>query len=97
MGLTDGSGNTLNQYSYDIWGNPLLTTNETVSQPFLYSGENWDDTADLQYLRARWYDPSVGRFINEDTYEGELTNPLSQNLYTYVHNNPLIYADPTGR
>ncbi len=41
-------------------------------------------------------DPSVGRFISEDTYEGELNNPLSLNLYTYVQNNPLIYNDPTG-
>lgn len=36
------------------------------------------------------------RFINEDSYSGTLTNPLSQNLYTYVHNNPLIYTDPNG-
>ncbi|USB31956.1 RHS repeat-associated core domain-containing protein [Paenibacillus sp. YPG26] len=63
---------------------------------FRSSGELWDDTTKLQYLRARWYDPSVGRFINEDTYEGELNNPLTLNLYTYVHNNPLIYTDPTG-
>ncbi len=35
-------------------------------------------------------------FINEDSYEGDVTNPLSLNLYTYVHNNPLIYSDPTG-
>ena len=40
--------------------------------------------------------PETMRFINEDTYKGELNNPLSQNLYTYVHNNPLIYTDPTG-
>ncbi|OXS52698.1 hypothetical protein B1A99_32825, partial [Cohnella sp. CIP 111063] len=45
----------------------------------------------LQYLRARWYDLSVGRFINEDSYEGTLTNPLTQNLYTYVYNNPLRF------
>ncbi|WP_179088857.1 hypothetical protein [Paenibacillus odorifer] len=38
----------------------------------------------------------MGRFLNEDTYEGEIDNPLSQNLYIYVHNNPLIYTDPTG-
>lgn len=46
--------------------------------------------------RARYYDPSMGRFLNEDTYEGQIDNPLSQNLYTYVHNNPLIYSDPSG-
>jgi hypothetical protein len=38
----------------------------------------------------------LGRFINEDTYEGDITNPLSLNLYTYVKNNPLRYVDPTG-
>ncbi|UKS27368.1 hypothetical protein LOZ80_39065 [Paenibacillus sp. HWE-109] len=64
VGLTDASGNTLNTYTYDMWGNPL-TTQETVSQPFRYSGEMTDSTTGLQYLRARWYDPSMGRFINE--------------------------------
>ncbi|WP_164821827.1 RHS repeat domain-containing protein, partial [Paenibacillus koleovorans] len=94
--LRDSTGNTrLNQYTYDIWGNPLTAT-EFVAQPFRYSGEYWDSVASLQYLRARWYDPSIGRFINEDTYEGQISNPLSLNLYTYVHNNPLIYSDPTG-
>ena len=60
---------------------------------FTYSGEPWDATAQL---RARWYDSSIGRFIIEDTYEGELVNPLTLNLYTYVHNNPLRYVDPSG-
>src|SRR5690606_12348169 len=83
------------QYSYEIWGNPI-TTQEAVFNPFRYSGEYWDTTAGLQYLRARWYDPNVGRFISEDTYEGDITNPLSLNLYTYVHNNPLKYDDYTG-
>lgn len=95
--LRDEQGNVQNQYTYDIWGKPLPTTvDNTVDNPFRYSGEYWDDSVNLQYLRARWYDPSTARFINEDTYEGELTNPLSLNLYTYVKNNPLIYADPTG-
>ncbi|WP_337926771.1 RHS repeat-associated core domain-containing protein [Paenibacillus caui] len=50
----------------------------------------------LYYLRARYYDPVDARFISEDTYEGQITNPLSLNLYTYVGNNPLGYSDPTG-
>ncbi|WP_162165098.1 RHS repeat-associated core domain-containing protein [Paenibacillus graminis] len=41
-------------------------------------------------------DPSMGQFLNEDTYEGQIDNPLSLNLYTYVSNNPLKYIDPTG-
>lgn len=94
--LRDETGITrLNGYSYDIWENPV-TEEENVYNSFRYSGELWDDTTDLQYLRARWYDPSEGRFVNEDTYEGSLTNPLSLNLYTYVSNNPLKYIDPSG-
>nr|WP_280530945.1 RHS repeat-associated core domain-containing protein [Paenibacillus alvei] len=75
----------MNRYTYDIWGNPLVQE-ERVPNIFRYSGEYWDAATNLQYLRARWYDPSVGRFINEDTYEGELGNPLTLNLYTYVQN-----------
>ncbi|OMG45289.1 hypothetical protein BK140_33100 [Paenibacillus macerans] len=56
----------------------------------------WDDEVELQYLRARWYDPSIGRFINEDSYEGQIDNPLTLNLYTYTANNPLRYTDPSG-
>src|SRR5690606_16853246 len=93
--LRGASGQPLNQYEYDVWGNPTVLM-ETVHNPFLYSGEFWDSATDLQYLRARWYDPSIGRFLNEDTYEGQIDNPLTINLYTYVHNNPLKYHDPTG-
>ena len=94
--LRDSNGNTKNVYTYDIWGN-LLAATETVENPFRYSGEYWDQTTSLQYLRARWYDPAQGRFITEDTYEGELKNSLSLNLYSYVLNNPLRYVDPTGK
>uniref|UniRef100_UPI00403F7625 RHS repeat-associated core domain-containing protein n=1 Tax=Paenibacillus sp. FSL W8-0426 TaxID=2921714 RepID=UPI00403F7625 len=94
--IRDASGNILNQYSYDIWGNPEQT-NETVPNNLRYAGEYWDEITGLQYLRARWYDPSVGRFITEDTFEGEATNPLSLHLYTYVENNLLQYVDPSGK
>ena len=93
--IRDAQGNVLNRYTYDIWGNPLVQE-ERVPNIFRYSGEYWDAATNLQYLRARWYDPSVGRFINEDTYEGEIKNPLSLNLYTYVENNPLTKVDPSG-
>ncbi|PJN61864.1 tRNA3(Ser)-specific nuclease WapA precursor [Paenibacillus sp. GM1FR] len=93
--LRDSHGALLNKYQYDVWGN-LESKEEKVHNPFLYSGELWDDTTQLQYLRARWYDPNTGRFINEDSYEGELDDPLSLNLYAYVSNNPLRYVDPSG-
>jgi len=85
----------VNKYKYSIWGS-VTNIQETVPNSFKYAGEFWDDATGLQYLRARWYDPSIGRFINKDTYEGDLTNPLSLNLYTYVGNNPLTRFDPSG-
>ncbi|NQM54649.1 hypothetical protein HO404_02235 [Streptococcus suis] len=45
-------------------------------------------------MRARYYDSEAGTFLTEDSYQGELTNPLSQNRYSYVHNNPVNYTDP---
>ncbi|MGZ7442370.1 polymorphic toxin-type HINT domain-containing protein [Paenibacillus sp. TH7-28] len=95
VGLTDSQGNQFNTYTYDIWGNPE-TEVETVPNVFRYSGEYWDNTTDLQYLRARWYDPNAGRFVSKDSFEGSINNPLSLNRYSYVENNPLIYEDPTG-
>ncbi|XGA11840.1 RHS repeat-associated core domain-containing protein [Paenibacillus thiaminolyticus] len=47
-------------------GNPLIQK-EQVPNIFRYSGEYWDAATELQYLRARWYDPSIGRFLTEDT------------------------------
>jgi RHS repeat-associated protein len=94
--LRGETGALLNEYSYDIWGNPVTMMEQDKDNPFLYSGEYWDNTTSLQYLRARWYDPSIGRFISEDTFKGENKNPLSLNLYTYVENNPLTHIDPSG-
>jgi hypothetical protein len=47
-------------------------------------------------FKSRYYDPEVGRFISEDTYEGTIANPLSLNLYTYCYNDPISYIDPSG-
>lgn len=87
----------LNTYDYDIWGNPTVTEEaDQYGNPFRYAGEYWDEGIGLQNLRARWYDPSIGRFITEDTWEGRVNHPDSQNPYIYVINNPLIYVDPSG-
>ncbi|MGG0940322.1 RHS repeat-associated core domain-containing protein [Brevibacillus centrosporus] len=95
VSVTNGNGYDLNSYEYDTWGNIAAQT-EGMSNPFKYSGEIYDDKTGLYYLRARYYDPRVGRFISEDTYKGQVDNPLSLNRYTYTHNNPLRYFDPTG-
>ncbi|WP_405116038.1 RHS repeat-associated core domain-containing protein [Paenibacillus sp. FSL K6-1217] len=93
--IVDTSGTIVNSYSYDEWGN-ISNQFERISNPFKYTGEIYDEETGYYYLRARYYDPSIGRFLNEDTYEGQIDNPLSMNFYTYVENNPLNFTDPSG-
>ncbi|WP_246132400.1 polymorphic toxin-type HINT domain-containing protein, partial [Paenibacillus hemerocallicola] len=93
--MVNTSGAVVNSYRYDEWGN-ILSQSEGVPNAFKYAGEMYDTETGFYYLRARYYDPSVGRFINKDTYEGDISNPLSLNLYTYVGNNPLRFIDPSG-
>ncbi|MBD3920026.1 RHS repeat protein [Paenibacillus sp. PR3] len=93
--IRDNTGAILNSYDYDIWGN-IISKVERMSNPFKYTGEIYDDESGLIYLRARYYNPVDKRFINKDTYEGDITNPLTSNLYTYVTNNPIKYFDPSG-
>ncbi len=59
-------------------------------------GEYFDSETGFYYLRARYYSPGTGRFISEDSYLGKDNDPLSLNLYTYCHNDPLNFWDPTG-
>ncbi|MFD1988813.1 RHS repeat domain-containing protein, partial [Paenibacillus nicotianae] len=93
--MLDTSGAIVNSYGYDEWGN-IVKQQETVSNTFKYAGEAYDSETGLYYLKARYYDPSQGRFLNEDSYEGQINNPLTLNIYGYVSNNPLRYIDPTG-
>ena len=89
------AGEVQNRYDYDIWGNPTLTI-EVKANAIRYAGEYIDTETGLYYLRARYYDPYVGRFISEDSYFGEDENPLSLNRYTYCHNDPIQFVDPSG-
>ena len=96
MQTVDAAGSTQNQYEYDIWGNPVLTIETAAGNAIRYAGEFLDSETGLYYLRARFYDPYIGRFTTEDSYWGEDENPLSLNLYTYCANDPVRYVDPSG-
>ena len=63
---------------------------------FRFCGEYFDTETGTVYLRARYYQASIGRFISRDSFSGKKSDPLSLNLYTYCRNNPISYADPSG-
>ncbi|MCG1025143.1 kelch repeat-containing protein [Dehalobacter sp.] len=93
--LLDSSGTIQATYYYDAFGNILQQTG-TVSNNITYAGYQYDKETGLYYLNARMYDPVTARFMQEDTYRGDPNDPLSLNLYSYCHNEPLMYTDPTG-
>ena len=80
----------LNYYSYDAFGN-IIEKTEKVENRFCYNGEMLDPVTQQYYLRARFYNPVIGRFTQEDTYYGD-----GLNLYQYCQANPVGYVDPSG-
>jgi len=94
----DMNGSVRNEYDYDTFGTRthLKTANTGSNQHFGYTGEMYGAESGLLYLRARYYDPSIGRFISADPYLGRMAEPVTQNRYIYVHNNPLLFVDPLG-
>ncbi len=64
--------------------------------PFLFQGQQFDPASNDYYLRARYYDPTMGRFLSQDPFAGVDTNPLSLHRYLYTSGDPVNYADPTG-
>ena len=88
--VTDGQGEIRNSYQYDAFGIPLETT-EQLNNRIRYTGQQYDDVTGQYYLRARYYNPVAGRFMQEDVYQGD-----GLNLYAYCGNNPVVYDDPSG-
>lgn len=89
-GLTDSTGALTASSSYDSFGNP---SNSNFPSRYQFTGREYDAFSGLQFSRARFYDPKLGRFISEDPIGfggGDV------NLYGYVWNNPQNFTDPMG-
>ena len=95
VNLTDSTGAITKSYKYDAFG-VEQNVDDADDNAFRYCGEYYDSESGTIYLRARYYDPTIGRFISRDSVTGENTDPLSLNLYTYCHNNPILGVDPSG-
>ena len=95
VGLANESGVVTDTYAYDAFGNLISSTGSTENN-YRYCGEQFDETTGLYYLRARYMDTSTGRFISQDTYQGDINDPISLHKYLYANANPVMYSDPSG-
>jgi RHS repeat-associated protein len=93
--LTDITGAVADIYSYDAFGN-LITRTGTTENPFLFSGQQYDPNIGFYYLRARYYQPTNGRFTSLDPFEGDPYAPMSLHKYLYAANDSVNKIDPSG-
>ncbi len=93
--ISDATGAVTASYRSDEWGVPTAS-NGSSTQPFRFTGEPQDSTG-FTYLRARYYDASLGRFMSRDVVRGDLGSSQSLNRQAYSLNDPVSYSDPTGR
>jgi len=93
VAISDSTGNMVNKYAYDAFGE-VLNQEEAIPNPFKYVGQFgvMDEGNGLLFMKARYYDPEIGRFISKDPIG--LLGGL--NLYAYAGNNPVNFIDPLG-
>src|SRR5712692_9314011 len=100
--ITDETGTVVERLSFDPHGkrrqsNWLDATTAVASLTTKgFTGHEMDDEQGLINMKAREYDPVLGRFITPDTLIPGATNQQAFNRYSYVHNNPLSFTDPSG-
>ena len=106
IAITDAGGGTMAAYYYDEWGKLLGIETAADSEeqmeiahanPIRYRGYYYDNETGYYYLQSRYYDPSICRFINADSFS-YINNysEFSKNAYAYCKNNPIMYVDADG-
>ncbi|WP_427126718.1 RHS repeat-associated core domain-containing protein [Priestia megaterium] len=91
------NGTVTDTFEYSPYGE-VKHTKGKIMTPFLYNGRDgvMTDANGLYYMRARYYQPELKRFINQDIQLGTIDNGLGLNRYAYVQGNPISYIDPEG-
>ncbi len=93
--LTDNLGSVTDTYTYDAFGN-IISQTGTTDNNYLYAGEQFDSDLGFYYNRARYLNVYTGRFISQDTYEGNRFEPKGLHKYTYAENDAVNNIDPSG-
>jgi len=90
--LTNGTGALAQTYSFDSFGNQTASSG-SLTNPFRFTGREFDSETNLYFLRARYYDQNGGRLLSEDSARFASG---TYDFYTYVDNSPLNFRDPSG-
>ncbi|MFZ3255446.1 MAG: RHS repeat-associated core domain-containing protein, partial [Syntrophales bacterium] len=93
--VTNASGTKVEELYYYPYGATRVNTG-SVNVKHKYTGQEEDAETGLYYYGARYYDPTIGRFISADTIVQAPGYPQTLNRYSYAGNNPIIYTDPSG-
>ena len=93
--LSSSAGIITDEYTYDAFG-LLLEQTGTTENAYRYRGEQFDEELGFYYLRARYMDPNVGRFVTMDEFAGNSHDPVTLHKYLYANANPVTYSDPSG-
>ncbi len=103
IGISDDTWGMGGFYEYDAWGNIIsiedissIYSHALAVNPLRYRGYIYDAETGFYYLQSRYYDPSVGRFINADAAIGQIGNVQGANMFVYCFNSPVNMSDPTG-
>lgn len=94
---TDANGSVLWKENYRPYGDKLNQQDASVSNRIGFHGKPFENATGLSYMQARYYDPTVGRFMGIDPVGVQDDNVHTINRYTFAHNNPYGYADPDGQ
>lgn len=104
--IVNSQGKVIQKYRYSAFGKIIsisdsvgadISSNPTIDNPFTFTGKQWDKEIGVYYYGARYYDPSIGRFIQKDPSPGYLERPESIiNKFIYAANNPIINIDSSG-
>ncbi|MFZ3069971.1 MAG: RHS repeat-associated core domain-containing protein [Anaerolineaceae bacterium] len=95
IGSTESGGPEMTTARYGAFGN-IRASNGTSPTDYGYTGQREQEEIGLYYYNARWYDPSLARFVQADTIVPDPGNSQAFDRYAYVNNNPLKYTDPSG-
>ena len=96
VAMADNTGAVVRNLTYDGFGR-VLSGIPGSTNFFGFAGEQTDLPLGWSYLRARYYDADLGRFVSRDPFEGFATDPQSQEKYLYAHGDPVNNVDPTGQ